>query len=175
MSGRSKSLFKEISSYEKKERESLSPEYIAREYMKFVKEHLGKNVNYFSKGKPNRSKVWIHFVRLSQLLRNWAAKNYKISPEKYFKMVFINDGRGKFISPSLLVLEWSHKYFFGRGSQDITYMECSWEKPITYEKNLEMLNEYAQILNLSLKRTLKEVLMFRGDFYSQFMRRNGYE
>ncbi len=169
---KSKSLFKEISSYEKKERESLSPEYIAREYMKFVKRNLGENVNYFRKGKPNRSKAWIHFVRLSQLLRNWAEISYKISPQKYFYMVFINDGMGKFISPSILVLEWSFQYFFGKTPHDVTYMPHGWEKPITYEENLETLKEYAQILNMSLKDTLKKIgPMFRGGFYILFMER----
>ena len=170
MGRKSKSIFKEISSYDNKERESLSPEYIAREYMKFVKEYFGKNVNYFSKGKPNRSKAWIHFVRLSQLLRNWAGKKYKISPQIYFLMIYLNDGMGEFISPSILVLAWSYQYFFGKSSLDPTYMECNWEEPITYEENLETLKEYAQILNMSLKDTLKKIgPIFRGDFYILFM------
>ena len=172
MSRKSRSLFKQISSYNKKERESLSPEYIAREYMKFVKRNLGENVNYFRKGKPNRSKAWIHFVRLSQLLRNWAAKRLKISPQTFFKVVYVFSGKSKFMSPSLLVLPWTFQYFFGRGSQDMTYITSNLDKPITYEENLETLKEYAQILNLNLKDTLYKVGMFGPYFHGQFINKN---
>lgn len=137
-------VFSQIHEYQEEQREHLSPEYIALEFMKWKKRKTGENVSYFRNTKRNGSKAWKYFEELSELLRNWKSKDIDIPLNRYFDRHSKFLGANKNLYPHQLVSPKSYKYIFGNNCVDPTYINY-FSGPSPYERYQESIEFYSRI------------------------------
>lgn len=156
-------IFRDISEYEEREKESLTPEYIALRFMEFIERKTGKKLSYFRNTKRNGSEAWKYFDKLSDSLREWRSKGITINLNRYFERHFKIIGRGKNLYPSQLVLPRRYQYYAGRGSVDPAYINNYDDKPSGYDEYLNMLKYLTSLQKTSQSES--EVLREEGDLF----------